>query len=121
MYNCQARVKGLIRNTQPLAVNELDQARNYWLRVAQSTCFGPEIEALKKKADLSRSSSLLTLRPFLDDEQLLRVGGRQQNSQMKYDTQHPVILHRSHPISKLLIRDEHIAYYMLYLYWLQHH
>ncbi len=38
----------------------------------------------------------------------LCVGGRQENALSSYDTRHPVILHGSHPISKLLIRREHI-------------
>ena len=36
------------------------------------------------------------------------MGGRQENALSSYDTRHPVILHGSHPISKLLIRREHI-------------
>ena len=107
-YKCLAKKEGSLLNTSPLTVDELDEAQNYWLHVAQIACFSSDIETLGKKTSLPRSSSLLTLRPFLDDKHLLRVGGRQENSPMKYETRHPVILHGGHPISKLLIRSEHL-------------
>ena len=36
------------------------------------------------------------------------MGGRQQNSRLTYDSQHPLILHGKHPVSKLIIRTEHV-------------
>ena len=106
--NFQAKVKKLAPRIGPLSVIELEQAEVYWLRVCQTDSFSSEIEALKKKAHLLKSSRLISLRPLIDDKQLLRVGGRQENAPSSYDTRHPVILHGSHPISKLLIRREHI-------------
>ena len=44
----------------------------------------------------------------MDDKNILRVGGRERNSQLNYDKQHPVILHGTHPLSKLIIRNEHL-------------
>ena len=105
MNNFQAKVKKLAPSIGPLSV---EQAEVYWLRVCQTDSFSSEIEALKKKAHLLKSSRLISLRPLIDDKQLLRVGGRQENAPSSYDTRHPVILHGSHPISKLLIRREHI-------------
>ena len=106
--NVQAKVKKLAPRIGPLSVIKLEQAEVYWLRVCQTDSFSSEIEALKKKAHLLKSSRLISLRPLIDDKQLLSVGGRQENAPSSYDTRHPVILHGSHPISKLLIRREHI-------------
>ena len=108
VHNCQARRKRLVQNTGPLIVEELEQAENYWLRVTQLSSFNTEIVTLQKSKCLPRSSILLSLSPFLDDKNILRVGGRERNSQLNYDKQHPVILHGTHPLSKLIIRNEHL-------------
>ena len=65
LYNCLAKKEGSLLNTSPLTVDELDEAQNYWL--SQIACFSSDIETLRKKTSLPRSSSLLTLRPFLDE------------------------------------------------------
>ena len=67
-----------------------------------------EIESLKGKSYVDKSSPLLNLRPFIDSEGLLRVGGRQQHSKMSYSKKHPIILHHKHPLSHLIIRSEHL-------------
>ena len=108
VHNCQARRKRLVQNTGPLTVEELEQAENYWLHVTQLSSFNTEIVTLQKSKCLPRSSILLSLSPFLDDKNILRVGGRERNSQLNYDKQHPVILHGTHPLSKLIIRNEHL-------------
>ncbi len=63
---------------------------------------------LKAKKPLPSSSCLLPLHPFLDSYDILRVGGRERNSSLSYSRCHPVILHGKHPISKLIIRSEHL-------------
>ena len=67
-----------------------------------------EIESLKGKSYVDKSSPLLNLRPFIDSEGLLRVGGRQQHSKMSYSKKHPIILYHKHPLSHLIIRSEHL-------------
>ena len=73
--NCRTRKKNLIRTTGPQSVQELNQAKTYWISVSQRTHFDKEVKALKTKAGILQSSSLLSLNPFLDEAQLLRVGG----------------------------------------------
>ena len=46
--------------------------------------------------------------PFLDSSSILRVGGRQQNSELSYPSLHPVILHGKHSVTKFIIRTEHL-------------
>ena len=81
----------------------------YWIHVAERDHFSDEYEALTKKASLPKSSPLLSLHPFLDDMGFICKGGRQQNSKLIYDSQHPVILHGNHAISKLIIHSEHLC------------
>ena len=56
---------------------------------------------------MSKESSLLSLNPFLDGNQLIRVGGRLQHSELAFDQQHPLILPKEHYIISLIIEDTH--------------
>lgn len=60
----------------PLSVDELREARQYWIKHAQMEAFGEEIKILKSAKFLSAKGPLITLTPFLNDSQVLRVGGR---------------------------------------------
>ena len=90
-----------------LTVKELSTAEKYWIRIIQAH-FTSDIAALKNKCGLSNDSSLLSLRPFIDSDGLLRVGGRENNSNLTYQRMHPLIIHGKHPITKLIIRSEHL-------------
>ena len=45
----------------------------------------------------------MSLHPFLDSSGILRVGGREQRSNLLFTNLHPVILHGQHPVMKLII------------------
>ncbi|GFW45781.1 integrase catalytic domain-containing protein [Trichonephila clavipes] len=45
-----------------------------------------------------------------DEHGLVRVGGRLQNSQLQFNSKHPIILPSQHSISELLIKEQHIAH-----------
>ena len=90
----------------PLSVGELHKAECYWLQLVQRSHFG-EMQALREQSSLESFSPLLSLSPLIDSSGLLRVGGRQQLSK-SYDSQHPIILHGKHPLTRLIIRTEHV-------------
>ena len=97
------------KNTHPsLTPSELRTAENYWLSLIQGEQFAKELESLKANHDLPKTSSLLHLHPFVDSTGLLRVGGREQNSNRSYSSQHPIILPGKHSVTKLIVRSEHI-------------
>ncbi len=97
------------RNKAHLTTSELQAAENYWIKVIQSTHFESDLTSLQRKQSLPRSSSLLPLQPFIDDSGVLRVGGRRQLSQTSnYQSRHPAIVHGKHPLTHLMIRDEHL-------------
>ena len=105
--NCQTK-SSAERNKAHLTVPELQAAENYWIKIMQSTHFKSDLISLKGSQSLSRSSSLLPLQPFIDDSDILRVSGRRQLSQTSnYRSRHPAILHGKHPLTHLMIRDEH--------------
>ncbi|GFX47413.1 hypothetical protein TNCV_4692181 [Trichonephila clavipes] len=45
-----------------------------------------------------------------DEHGLVRVGRRLQNSQLRFNSKHPIILPSQHSISQLLIKEQHIAH-----------
>ena len=106
--NCLSRKRKIDHETGPLTIQELDRSSNYWISVMQGTYFRREIELLKRELELPLNSKLLSLSPLLDDYGILRVGGRQQNAKFSYNCKHPVIIHGKHPLTKLLIRSEHL-------------
>jgi len=74
---------------------------------AQTDSFMKEKADLLEKGSLSNKSSLQSLNPFLDRNQLLRVGSRLENSDLKFDQQHPLILPKGHHITTLIVEDIH--------------
>ena len=106
--NCRSHKRDQNRVTSPLTVEELTMAETYWLSISQQEYFAEEIDAIQRKITLPNSSYLLPLHPIVDSSGLLRVGGREQNSGAPYSSQHPIILHGKHPVSKLLIQSEHL-------------
>ena len=77
------------------------------MRFSQVAHFAEEIALLESGKDLPRGSILLSLHPFVDPHGVLRVGGREQNSQQSYAQMHPMILHGKHLLAKLIIQSEH--------------
>lgn len=111
LHNCRMRKQNQLNtvNVSPvLTVDELNAAEIYLLSTAQQECFPDEIHSIKQQVAISNSSSILPLHPFMDSSGLLRVGGRDQNSKLPYPTQHPVILHGKHVLTKVVIQSEHL-------------
>ena len=109
IHNCRAKVAmSHIEFSPHQNTRELHEADLYWFSIIQRQHFSTEINKLKSRHKLHNSSSLLALCPFLDENGLLRVGGREHYSGRPYTNQHPVILHGTHHVTKLLIQSEHL-------------
>ena len=106
--NCRLSIHNRPVINKPLSVQELKHSTNYWIKVVQSEVWSSEIDALKKGLKLKQSSRILSLNPFIDESDILRVGGRQENARLLFDNRHPIIMPASHQLVKLLIRTEHI-------------
>ena len=59
-----------------LNIDELDLAQRQLLKLVQNQAFCKEIEMLKKKENIPRTSRIYQLDPYVDSDGLLRVGGR---------------------------------------------
>ena len=68
--------------------------------------FSEVLETLQKEKELLSRSSLLS-RPFLDEDCMLRVGGRLQKTGLEFQSVHPLILSQKSPITHLLVEQMH--------------
>lgn len=74
----------------------------------QHTTFLEEIFHLQSKKPLSKP--FRKLNPFLDDQGVLRVGGRISRSGLEYEQKHPAFLPSNHPFTYLVIDFIHRSY-----------
>ena len=72
----------------------------------QRLAFAAELRALQQGKDVPRGSSVHPLTPFLDEDGLLRIRGRLQQSDLSYDERHPILLPKGW-VAELLVRDQH--------------
>jgi len=92
----------------PLTPAQLKEARLFWIWQTQASYFSEEIRILKRGESLPKSSNLRLLTPYLDNADLLRLGGRLENSLMDLDSKHPLVLPRASALTSLLIREAHL-------------
>lgn len=90
-----------------LTPQEIESAKITVIRISQYSSFMPEIHNLQTNRPLPKESKLNNLNVFLDKNQLLRAGGRLQNSQIPEQHRHPYILNPKSPLSRLIIIHYH--------------
>ncbi|XP_018396685.1 PREDICTED: uncharacterized protein LOC108774934, partial [Cyphomyrmex costatus] len=90
-----------------LTTQELETARNFWVKTTQRMFFSNEIQSLSNGQPISRSSHIVRLTPFLDASGLLRVGGRLQQSHLFETEKHPLILPKESALTPLIISHAH--------------
>ena len=77
-------------------VQLIKEAETRWIREAQKST---NLDMMKH------------LNPFLDLQGLWRCRGRIQHANIPYDTKHPILLPREHPLTKLIILHSHERVY----------
>lgn len=94
--------------TAQLSTNELKNAELHVVRHLQEMQFADDLKQLRLGKLVQRGSPLQTLSPFLDNEGVLRVGGRLSRSLLPYEEKHPIII-KFHPIIRSVIEHHHLA------------
>jgi len=95
-------------NQRKLEVEVKQKAEKAIIRLVQQKAFPDDINQLKKKEQLKKSSSIYQLSPFIDGEDILRVGGRIKNANnIPYEEKHPIILPRRSTTTMAIIRKVH--------------
>ena len=90
-----------------LSADEIVSARHVLLREEQRQVFAVELKALQQGKQVPRSSSVFRLTPFVDDDGLLRIRGRLQQSELSHEERHPILLPKGR-VAELLVRDQHL-------------
>ena len=77
-----------ISNNDIFASDE-KRARNYLIKMSQNELFSGTISAPLKGDNLEKGDKLMPFLPFLDDDGLLRVGGRLNKAPLTYSAKYP--------------------------------
>ena len=92
-----------------LSAEELNSALINLTRKSQQDSFPEEYSVLlNKKSVFPSKSPMLSLRPFMDDNGCIRVGGRLNRSMLSYNEKHPYIISKSTTFAKLLVEQAHV-------------
>ena len=93
-----------------LTVEERKAAEEWLYRESQRRCFSKDISAIRSNKSISRSSRLKTLNPFLDNQHLLRLGGRLKLSDLSPSQKTPIILDGRDPLMEKFFSYLHLSH-----------
>lgn len=94
--------------TDNLSSRELLNSELAILKYVQNLSFAETFKSLKYGTGVTRDNVLRKLTPFIDNDGLLKVGGRLQNSSLKDSTKHPIILPNKNDHVMKLVNSVHI-------------
>ena len=100
-------VKKEDRQSGELTANDLKGAEQLVLKEVQKECFQEELLKLKNGGVLPSSNRLSMLCPFVDATGLMKVGGRLNRLEIPPEVKHPVILPRTHRVTRMLVEWMH--------------
>ena len=86
---------------------ELKQAEHVLVRRVQKEAFAEEWKALSAGQSLPKKSPLRWFNPYIDRDQVLRVGGRLKNSEEEEETKHPAVLPARHQLTRMILQHYH--------------
>nr|XP_054598158.1 uncharacterized protein LOC129163741 [Nothobranchius furzeri] len=87
--------------------DEFIQARTVIIRAVQQEAFKEDIKSLSKGEIVSKHSPLWKLDPFLDSDDVLRIGGRAALATVSWEEKHPIIIPKNTHVATLLVRYYH--------------
>lgn len=99
--------RGWHQCSKPHTVSELSKAMKTIIRSVQKATFSEELDLLSKGGNINKKSPLAKLNPLIDEDGLLRVGGRLKLADLSSQEKNPIILPGKHHVSTLLIRHYH--------------
>ncbi|XP_062566124.1 uncharacterized protein LOC134228483 [Saccostrea cucullata] len=106
---CKLR-KGNI-NSPSQSVKDTQEAELFIIRTVQAFFYEEEIKLIRDSKLLPSSSSILNLHPFIDDQDILRVGGRLNQAPLSFDEKNPIILPAKSHVAKLIVTHLHEKVY----------
>ncbi|XP_018377661.1 PREDICTED: uncharacterized protein LOC108770524 [Trachymyrmex cornetzi] len=91
----------------PITTIELQSAKHFWIKAVQHTAFPRELKSISEGKHFQPSHPFSRLTPFMDANDILRVGGRLRESSLSMEAKHPAILPKCSPFTTLIIADVH--------------
>ncbi|VDI77363.1 Hypothetical predicted protein [Mytilus galloprovincialis] len=77
------------------------------IKAVQAETYTDELLSCVEAKSIQAKSPLVSLNPFVDQEGILRVGGRLSHADIEINEKHPIIIPGKHHIATLLIRKFH--------------
>ncbi|XP_021378856.1 uncharacterized protein LOC110466593 [Mizuhopecten yessoensis] len=93
------------------SLEALEKAKTCIIRETQQEAYAKEIKKLNNSEAISKDSPIAPLSPYLDEEGILRVGGRLNKSGFQLLESNPVIIPGKHHVATLLVRHHHSQVY----------
>ena len=72
------------RSVDLLTVLEIEKAKNVLIQQSQEQSFPAEVAALRKGGSISSKSNLGSLTPFIDEDGIIRAGGRLDKAEIPF-------------------------------------
>lgn len=89
-----------------LTLSEIKKSEIYIIKYLQAANFGNTIILLSQNKSLPRENKLKKLDPYLEED-IIKVGGRIQNSKIPERSKHPILLPNKNEIVELIIKEQH--------------
>ena len=117
LFNRISPEKAVTVDAGPITASEYEIALTNLIRIAQRAKLAGVLNIIVGKtapADPDKRDKrgnnfrpLLAYCPFVDDDGVVRVGGRLQRSELPHNVKHPVVLPRRHHLTGLIVLETH--------------
>lgn len=110
IHNSRAKFTNTPRKSGELDTYEIQTATDHLCIEAQRSRYPDEYANLSNNKAIDKSSSILTLMPYMDANKLIRLYGRTDAAERKYlpiEAQRPILLPRDHRLTELIIDHYH--------------
>jgi hypothetical protein len=84
------------------------KSNNVIVKSIQKRSFAEEYYQLSTGGGIEKNSTIRNLSPFLDENGVIRVGGRIRNANLAYNQKHPVLIPKNHNVTEAIIRHFHV-------------
>ena len=96
------------RNTDiTITSRDITKAEIFIIKAVQLNRFNDEYQCLNKKVPIKKTSPLYKLDPYLDDNDVIRVGGRLRRGSFDVNLKYPVILPKDSHVTDLIMKHCH--------------
>ncbi|XP_075151925.1 uncharacterized protein LOC142225965 isoform X3 [Haematobia irritans] len=108
VHNLLRRIRNETLLVGELSIDEEIRAEMCLCRFVQRQHFAEELVDLQKNGHVSQNSSIKSLNPYVDDENILRVSGRIENATcLAFETRRPIILPKDSQFTQLVVQSYH--------------